>query len=119
MKKKLVATVLVLSLLMGITCFAETASYNGGTVTYTLNTSASGNKSSGVGTTGYDNPGYLQYVVVFGYDSKGTAVISADDQSQATACAITALRTGIKNYKSTHYIKDAYGQTLKKYTLPK
>lgn len=119
MKKKLVATVLVLSLLMGITCFAKTASFNGGTVTYTLDIIKTGNKSSGLGSTGYSNPGYLQYVAVFGYGSDGVAAIAADNQSQESAVAATDSRAGIKSYQSIHYIKDADEKTLKKYTLSK
>lgn len=114
--KKTLAMIVVMSMLLSIGCFAQTASYNGGTVSYTLNRVGSG-KSSGVATTGYDVAGYIQYVVVFGYDKTGAAVISDSASSAASASAATKTKSGIKKYKSTHIIKDATGTPLKKYNL--
>lgn len=114
--KKTLAMIVVMSMLLSMGCFAQTASYNGGTVSYTLNKVGSG-KSSGVATTGYSVAGYIQYVAVFGCDNTGAAVISDSASSAASASAATKTKSGIKKYKSTHIIKDATGTPLKKYNL--
>lgn len=95
-----------------------TANYNGGTVTYTLTkTVAALGKTSGVATTGYDNPGYKQFASVFGYGSNGSVISSDSNSSEASATAVTKAKSGVKIYKSTHVIMDSNNTPLKKYTL--
>lgn len=94
------------------------ANFNGGLVTYTLDkTVPIIGHTSGVATTGYDNPGYVQSVAVFGYDSSGSVVSSDVNSSASSAYAATKAKMGVKKYTSTHIIKDATNVPLKKYTL--
>lgn len=117
MKKKLFAVTLILTLMMGITCFANSASgpLYGGYVNCDLSSSG----SKGTGKTKYSLAGYSQYVAVFGYDKSGVAIVSASDDRESRygeASATTNKNSNVKNYKGIHYIKDLNGNTLAKYT---
>ena len=114
--KKIILVVSVLTILFAssITAMAynNNASYNGGTVNYTCTVL----KAAAVGTTGYDNPGYIQVVGVFAYDKKNNLLASQYKESDASATGKAVDKKSRISYaKGTHSILDSSRKVLKTY----
>lgn len=119
MRKRIILLTMIAILAVGIECLAQTktAYYNGGTVTYTLRRIGNASQDAGEATTGYDNPGYIQFASVFGYDKSGNVVSSASNSDAASAYAKTKVKKSVAKYKTTHVIKDSNNTPLIKYSL--